>query len=181
MRTNFVPVYPTSIATDNLRDVLQRQGFGVDTKVLVEFGVHLMLGEPEGEHGHLVREVEQFDAIELTEADDAVIHKQDFTLRGTFALQREDIHLEETQTLVGDDEEVATTASRIEELHAAHALQQGIATLLDLLTFLVELLCGDGPDILHLTLLLILLIQAVVLASQFVHKQRIDNLHDVGH
>ena len=68
-----IPIDATGIATDNLGDILQREGFGVDSKVLVELGVHLVLGQPEGEHGHLVGEVEQLDAIELTQRDDAVI------------------------------------------------------------------------------------------------------------
>jgi hypothetical protein len=92
MRANFVPIYPAGIATDNLRDVLQGQGFGIDAKVLIEFGVHLMLSQPEGEHGHLVREVEQLYAIELAQGNDAVIHKHRLRISQTFLLQGEDVH-----------------------------------------------------------------------------------------
>ena len=83
------------------------------------------------EHGHLVGEVEQFNAIELAETDDAVVDKHDFTLRRTFALQSEDVHLQKPQRLVGDDEEVAAATGRVEELHLAHALQQRLALALD--------------------------------------------------
>ena len=102
-----------------------------------------------------MREVEQFNAVELAEADDAVIHKQDFTLWGTFALQGKDVHFEETQTLVGDNQEVATTTGRIKELHLAHALQQGITFLLYLFTFFVELFCSQRANLLHLPLLFV--------------------------
>ena len=83
---NLIPINVTGIATDDLGDVLQGQGFGVDAKVLVELGVHLVLGQPKGEHGHLMGEVEQLNAIELIEPNHAVIDKQDFTLRRTLAL-----------------------------------------------------------------------------------------------
>ncbi len=44
MRADFVPVNAAGIATNNLRDVLQGQGFGVDAKVFIELGIHLVLG-----------------------------------------------------------------------------------------------------------------------------------------
>ena len=48
MGANLVPVEAASIATDNLSNVLQRQGFGIHSKVLIQFGVHLVLCQPKG-------------------------------------------------------------------------------------------------------------------------------------
>ena len=47
MGTNYIPVEATGIATDDLSDVLQGECLGIDSKVLVEFGVHLVLCQPE--------------------------------------------------------------------------------------------------------------------------------------
>lgn len=155
MRTNGVPIYSASIATNYLGDVLKRQGFGVDPKLRVELGVHLVLGEPEAEHGHFVREVEQFDAVELAETDDAVIHEQDFALGRTLALQGEDVHFEETQRLVGDNQEVTAAAGGVEKLHAAHAPKQSLALALHGLALIVELPVAQRPDIPQLALLFV--------------------------
>ena len=140
MRAYRIPIDTTGIAANNLSDVLQRQGFGVDSEVLIEFGVHLMFCQPKAKHRHLVREIEQLDAIKLAQRDNAVIHKQDFTLWRTFALQSEDIHFEETKTFIRDNQEVAATTSWVEELHPAHTLQQSVTFLDDRLQVLIELL-----------------------------------------
>ena len=96
MWTNLVPVKTTGIATDDLSDVLQRECFSINPKVLIQLGVHLVLCQPQRQHGHFVREVKQLDAIELAQRNDAVIDKQDFTLWRTLSLQGKDIHFKET-------------------------------------------------------------------------------------
>ena len=155
MRTNLIPIDTTGITADNLRDVLQRQGFGVDSKVLVEFGVHLVLCQPKREHSNLMREIEQLNAIELVESNDTGIYKQDIATTIAFPHESQNIHFKETQTLVSDNQEVSATASRIEELHLAHAFQQGLAFLDDGFEVFVKLLQIDGPKLEHLMALLV--------------------------
>ena len=128
MRTDAVPIETAGVAANYLGDVVQRQGVGANAKVVEQLLVHLMLGQPEGEHGDLVWEVEQLDAIELADAYYRPQDRADGTL-AAFAelLQTEDVHLQQAERLIGDDEEVAATAGGVEEFHAADAVQQFVA------------------------------------------------------
>ena len=128
MRTDDVPIEAAGVAANYLGDVVQRQGIGTNAKVVEQLLVHLMLGQPEGEHGDLVRKVEQLDAVELADAYYRPHDRADGALTPIAKLlQTEDIHLQQAERLIGDDEEVAATAGGVEEFHAADAVQQFVA------------------------------------------------------
>ena len=128
-----------------------------------------------------MRKVEQLDAVELIETDHAVIHQQHTALSLAKPLQFQDVHLQEAEGLVGNDQKVATAASRIKELHAAHTLQQGITLFHDGTVLFVIILSLNTLKLLELPHLVIACFQLVIGIPQLIEKQRIDHLHDIGH
>ena len=181
MRTHLFPIQSASIAALDLVDVLQRQGSDIHAEVGVELVVHLMLGKPEGEHRHLVGEVEQFNAIELVETDAGTIDEVEHLLGYALLAKAQDVHLQEAQLLVGDNQEIATAARRVEELHLAHAPQQSVATLDDGLVLHKKLIVREHTHIVEISLLVVEVGEFLVFRTQVVHKERIDYLHDVRH
>ncbi len=181
MRAHFFPIHPTSIGTLDLVDVLQRQGGNVHPEVGMELVVHLMLGQPKGEHRHLVGEVEQLDAIELVEADAGTVYEVYHLLGLALLAKAQDVHFQEAQLLVCDNQEIATAAGWVEELHLAHAQQQTVAPCDDRLAIGQELVIGKRAHVVEVALLLIIVHQLLVCSTQVVHKQWVDYLHDVRH
>ena len=147
----------------------------------VELVVHLMLGEPQREHGHLVGEVEELDAIELVEGDVSAVAEVHYSVAAALLLQPDDVHLEEAQCLVGDDEEVAAAAGGVEKFHAAHAQAQLMAALDDGAAVVKEFARADGTHVEEFLLTPVEGEQARIFGPQAVHEERVDDLHDVGH
>ena len=98
-----------------------------------------MLSEPHGKLGCLVGEVIDFNAVEMVEADAG---------NGQLIELLQDLHLQPAQLLVGDDEEVAAAACRVEDVKVVDAVQQlsqaGVAAL-GLVEFLMKLIEKQGP------------------------------------
>ena len=122
MRAHNIPIEAAGVATHYLCDVMKRQSIGLDAKVIEQLLVHLMLSKPKGKHRHLVRKVEQLYTVELIDT----YHRTHYGTYGTLTslaelLQTEDVHFQQSKRLVGDDEEVATAAGRVEELHTTYA------------------------------------------------------------
>jgi len=113
-----------------------------------------MVGEPQGDAGDLGREFLDLDAEALVHVQpDQAVHIEGHLLPVTRGAQ--DVQLEQAQFTVGDDEEVAAAAGRLEE--------------------------GQGSEF------VVELVQAIAVAPhglelgpQFIEKQRLDQLEDVG-
>ena len=76
-----------------------------------------------------MRKVEQLYAIELLELDDGTV--KEVKLWDNLAHQTQDIHFEHTESLISDNQEIATTTSRVKELHLRHSSQQLLAILMN--------------------------------------------------
>ena len=125
----YLPIHSTSIATFYLVDIMQRQGSNIHTEIGVKLIVHLMLGKPKRKHGYLMREVEKLYSIELLQTDARTIDKIEHLLWRTFLAKMQNIHFEQAQLLISDNQEITTTTSWVEELHLAHSYHQLIATI----------------------------------------------------
>ena len=127
----YLPIHSTSITTFYLVDIMQRQGGNIHTEIGMKLVVHLMLGKPKRKHGYLVREVEKLYSKELFQTDARTIDKVEHLLLRTFLAEMQNIHFEQAQLLISDNQEITTTTSWVEELHLAHSYHQPIATIND--------------------------------------------------
>ena len=152
MRADRVPVGRTGIAADDMTAGAQRERIGRGAELFTELVVHLVLGQPEGERGCVAGVLVYLYAVELREGD--VAEREH---RGTkFHETLPDFNLQLTETLVGDDEEVAGAAGRVEELNLAHPDQQGV----------------EGLGIVA---------RAQEFGSEVVQEEGLDDLHNIGH
>ena len=111
-----------------------------------------MLRQPKGERGGVAGVFVYLYAVELREGD--VAEREH---RGTeFHEALPDFDFQLTETLVGDDEEVAGAAGGVEELYLAHSDQQGV----------------EGFDIIA---------GAKEFGGEVVQEEGLDDLHDVGY
>jgi len=147
-----VPVGRAGIAADDVAAGAQRERIGRGPELFTELVVHLVLGQPEGERGGVAGVLVYLYAVELREGDVA-----ERKHRGTqFHKALPNLNLQLTKTLVGDDEEVAGAAGRVEELNLAHPDQQGVE--------------GFG-----------IVTRAQEFGSEIVQEEGLDDLHNVGH
>ena len=175
----YLPIHSTSIATFYLVDIMQRQGGNIHTEIGVKLIVHLMLGKPKRKHGYLVREVEKLYSIELLQTDARTIDKIEHLLKRTFLAKMQNIHFEQAQLLISDNQEITTTTSWVEELHLAHSYHQLIATINNWSALFNKLILRQSTHIKQILLLLVKLFQFLIYPSQIIHKEWIDYLHDI--
>ena len=154
MRTNHIPIHPTSIAMHNVPRTPQRQGRNADVgKLGGKLAVHLMLRQSQGKRSHFVGKVVYLDAIKLRELD---VDKRKFEASAQLTYLLPNLNLQFAKLLVSNNQEVSTTTGGVEELHPRDANQQ-LAKLLDIVL-------GVGK-----------------IFIQVVEEERLDNLHNVGH
>jgi len=104
----------------------------VATEGFRESHVDLMVGEPEGGFGDERRELLQLDAVELIDVQAGEVADIEAERKLFAVLGPEDIEFEGAQLPVGDDEEVAAAAGRVEETQGGELV--------------VKLVEGFGPD-----------------------------------
>ena len=122
MRADSVPVDGAGISADDVAAGAQRERIWRGAELLTDLVVQLVLGQPEGERGGVAGVFVYFYAVELREGD--VAEREH---RGSeFNEALPDLDFQLTEALVGDDEEVAGAAGRVEELNFTHPDQQGV-------------------------------------------------------
>ena len=147
-----VPVGRTGIAAHDMTAGAQRERIGRGAELLTELVVHLVLRQPEGERGGVAGVFVYLDVVELREGE--VAEREHWGTKFHKALPNFDFQF--TETLVGDDEEVAGAAGRIKELNLTHPHQQGV----------------EGFGIIAGT---------QEFGGEVVQEEGLDNLHNVGH
>ena len=90
-----------------------------------------MFRQPKGQHGYFVWKIKQLNAIELVKTNHAVYDHQHPILPLAKPLQFQNVHLQQTERFIRNDQKVATATGRVEKLHAAHPVQQRISLLHD--------------------------------------------------
>src|ERR1035437_6410094 len=131
-RKDFLPVETECVAADDSWGFLEREAREVLAEGFGEENVHLVIHEPHGDFGYARGPLADLDAIEgvdvhLGEALDVKF----LLIAATDHL--EDFDFQQTQFAVGNDEEIAAAAGRIEEAQAreflVEAFQFGFAAL----------------------------------------------------
>ena len=177
----YLPIHSTGITTFYLVDIMQRQGGNIHTEIGMKLVVHLMLGKPKRKHGYLVRKIEKFNSKELFQTDARTINKIEHLLLRTFLAEMQNIHFEQAQLLISDNQEITTTTSWVKELHLAHSYHQPVATFDNWSALVNKLILRQSTHIKQILLLLVKLFQFLIFPSQIIHKERIDYLHDIRH
>ena len=122
-------------------------------KFVADEHVHLVVDEPHGDFGDACGEFFVFDAVELVDVEPKDVSDVGDALTG-FVKLAEDFEFEEAQLAVGDDEEIAASASGIEEFEGAE--------------FFVEL--GE---------FVVVVANGLELAPKLVEEERFDEFKDV--
>ena len=157
-RQHFVPVQPQRVGVAYLWCAFERDAGKVQAKLHAHAQVHLVVHQPQGHLGNLCRKFFDLDAKELVHvhADQAVhIHRQLALVGAQFVVGPQHLQLQLAQFAVADDQEVAAPTGRVKKRQLAQLFvkfKQLVAVAFDPLK----------------------------LGVQFVQKQGLDQLEDVG-
>lgn len=136
-----------------MRGFFQRQAQEILAEGIADEHVHLVVDEPHGYFGNAGGELFVFDAVELVYIEPYNLADVEIAL--SVRVERfEYFKFEQAQLAVGDDEEVAAAAGRVEKL-------QGAELLLEL---------GE---------LVAVVFEAVKFVPQLIQEQRFDELEDI--
>ena len=113
-RQDFFPVEPQRIAADDRGRFLQRQAHEILAEGFREPNVHLVVHQPHRHFGDSRRPFADLDAVEGVHVDERKMLDVEFPLRAGVE-QLEDFDFQQSQFAIGDDEEVAAAARRVEE------------------------------------------------------------------
>lgn len=110
-----LPVFAQAVCGLNVAAAFEGQGGQAVAQLVFVGKVHLVFGQPKREHGDFVGEVVQLDAVKLVEADLAAENGVAVDFFDGF----EDFDFEAAQLFVGDNQEIAAAAGRVEDFDVA--------------------------------------------------------------
>jgi len=142
------PVERQRVAMHDVRAAGQRDTGEIQTELLADLHVHLMVGQPQRHLGDLGRKLLDLDTVKLVYIElDQAVHVQRHL--PAVARRTQDIEFQRTQLAVGDHQKIATAASRVEEMQASELLvelEQFVAIVPDMLELGPQLVEEQGPD-----------------------------------